>query len=661
VNEFSQQVGGGASGAAPSVRRWFLSFNFQGHSLGEGLASALRCKDPDARIYFAPMSMRAGGMWLPQLAQEIAEATVFVLLVGEKGIGPWQAMEYYEALHRHSTQHDLPIVPMLLDGQPAPGLPFLRQLHWVITADPACDKSLAQLMDAAAGGGAPPGDSWRHTRPYRGLEAMTEANSDYFFGRERETVEVISALASERDKLPVLLGNSGVGKSSLALAGVLAALLRQGWPEQVKNAGPWPTVFERSRHWCFLGLRPGNDPLKPLVDALLERWQFKAGAERIKEEKELITLLRDDNATLSDLLDETEKRYRELGQPTPPAFFLYIDQGEELYVRSDERQRRHFSEILAQGVADPRFHTLMSLRADFFGELQKDEPLFRVHRLINVPPLREDQLREVVRRPANELSARFEADHLAQDIARRTAEESANDAGALPLLSYLLDDMWTQMVMRGDGVLRLPSQSIDIGRVLVDRADKFVADHPDSEDTLRRIFTLKLATVREGEEPTRRRATRSEFTDEEWGLVSELADHLYRLLVTAAPEVGAIPSAPRAADTDLKPDEIYAEVAHEAIFRRWNKLREWIAAEREFLAWRTGLEAARKAWETAPDGSKNDALLMGFALTQALRNSATRRNDIPRTDLGFIELSQKTALRRKLRVQALVGGLAKNI
>ena len=33
------------------------------------------------------------------------------------------------------------------------------------------------------------------------------------------------------DKLAILLGNSGVGKSSLAQAGVIAALMRQVWPE----------------------------------------------------------------------------------------------------------------------------------------------------------------------------------------------------------------------------------------------------------------------------------------------------------------------------------------------------------------------------------------------------------------------------------------------
>src|SRR5262249_16277273 len=369
----------------------------------------------------------------------------------------------------------------------------------------------------------------------------------------------------------------------------------QDWPDQVEDAGPWPPVFDRSRHWCFLTLRPGTDPLKALVDVFLERWQFKAGVERIKEQKDLIGLLCDGNATLSDLLDETEKRYRELEQPSPPAFFLYIDQGEELYVRAEKQQRRQFSKIVATGLADPRLHAMMSLRADFFGELLNDESLYGAHQLVKVPPLREAQLRAVVSRPAKLLSARFQTDTLAADIARRTAEESAEDAGALPLLSYLLDDMWSEMVQRNDGVLRLPMTAIDLGRVLVQRANKFVAKHPAVEDALRRILTLKLATVREDGEPTRRRALLSELTEEEWRLISELSDKPNRLLITATPERG----------------ETYAEVAHEAIFRRWGKLRDWIAAEREFLAWKTGLEAARRAWEDTPDSTKSDMLLMG--------------------------------------------------
>src|SRR6266540_4782835 len=625
------------------MRRWFLSYHSPDQALAQRLKAALERKDTGARVFFAPSSLRAGGFWSRVLAEEIAQADAFILLVGEKGAGDWQVLEYDEALDKRVKLPDFPVILVLLEGQTAPGLPFLRRLHWIITPDPSSEKDVARLLDAAAGTGMRLGELWRYTAPYRGLAAMEEKDSDYFFGRERKTVDVITALASAPDRFPMLLGNSGVGKSSLAQAGVLAALKRQAWPEGAGAPGAWPQAFQESRRWCFLTLKPGTEPLKALVESFLDTWQFgSTDPERVKQQNGWIELLRDGRAMLRDLLDATERRYKELDRVKPPAFLLYIDQGEELYVRAEERQRLRFSEVIAQGIADPRLYTLMSMRTDFLGELQRDEPLYLVHRHINVPPLREAELREVVSRPAELLSARFESAGLADNITRRTAEDSVKDVGALPLLSYTLDDMWTQMVRRGDGVLRLPAESFELGGVLVDRADAFLAAHPKSQDELRRIFTLQLATVREGEEPTRRRALRSEFTDEEWRLVSELADHPNRLLVTATPEGS----------------ETYVEVAHEAIFRRWGKLRDWIAAEREFLAWRTGLEAARRAWQATPAGSKNDALLMGFALDQARKVCRERADDIPDSDREFIELSHKAAQRRKLRGQALVGALA---
>ena len=168
-----------------------------------------------------------------------------------------------------------------------------------------------------------------------------------------------------------------------------------------------------------------------------------------------------------------------------------------------------------------------------------------------------------------------------------------------------------------------------------------MAEHPGAEDKLRRIFTLKLATVREDGEPTRRRAFRQEFSDEEWRLVSELSDHPNRLLVTATNETGTT----------------YAEVAHEAIFRRWDRLREWIVKEREFLVWLSGLEAARRAWRAAPDRSRKDALLMGLALHQAKHWLTKRRQDLSASDREFIDQSVGVAQTRRLRIQALVGVL----
>jgi hypothetical protein len=314
------------------MRRWFLSYNSPDRPLAERLKAAIERKDAASRVFYAPTSLRAGGAWSAQLAQGIADSTAFILLVGERGIGPWQVLEYDEALDRRVKSPDFPLIVVLLERQTAPGLPFLRRLHWIVSSDPASEKDVARLFDATSGGGSTPGELWRHTAPYRGLAAMTEEDSDYFFGRTRETVEVLNALAATPDRLPVLIGNSGVGKSSLAHAGVLAALKRQAWPEGADDAAPWPPMFRDSRQWCFLALKPGTDPLKALVESFLDTWQFAAAdPEWAKYLHGWIEQLRDGKATLRDLIDATERRRNELDQPKPPAFFLYVDQGEELY------------------------------------------------------------------------------------------------------------------------------------------------------------------------------------------------------------------------------------------------------------------------------------------------------------------------------------------
>ena len=58
--------------------------------------------------------------------------------------------------------------------------------------------------------------------PYRGLRPYTEADAAFFFGREAEGENVAANLLSAR--LTLLYGPSGVGKSSVLLAGVVSSL-----------------------------------------------------------------------------------------------------------------------------------------------------------------------------------------------------------------------------------------------------------------------------------------------------------------------------------------------------------------------------------------------------------------------------------------------------
>lgn len=76
----------------------------------------------------------------------------------------------------------------------------------------------------------------------------------------------------------------------------------------------------------------------------------------------------------------------------------------------------------------------MAILGDYRSQWRSNSPVTS-----DVAPLREAELRKVVSRPAELLSARFESDGLIDIIARRTAEDSVKDVGALPLLSYTLD------------------------------------------------------------------------------------------------------------------------------------------------------------------------------------------------------------------------------
>jgi hypothetical protein len=117
---------------------------------------------------------------------------------------------------------------------------------------------------------------------------------------------------------------------------------------------------------------------------------------------------------------------------------------------------------------------------------------------------------------------------------------------------------------------------------------------------------------------------RSEFTDEEWGLVTELADYPYRLVVTATPDH----------------EGTFAEVAHEAIFRRWNRLRDWITSEREFLIWLARINRDAQRYSKLPLSVAGGALLNDFSLQEAAKWTALHESELPKVTRDFIQISQ---------------------
>ncbi|HVE81312.1 MAG TPA: serine/threonine-protein kinase, partial [Myxococcales bacterium] len=88
--------------------------------------------------------------------------------------------------------------------------------------------------------------------PYRGLQAFEAEHRALFFGRRRAVTAVLDRLRSE--PFVMLAGDSGVGKSSLCLAGVLPAVAEGALGE--------------GRDWQAVRMVPGRSPCAALAAAL---------------------------------------------------------------------------------------------------------------------------------------------------------------------------------------------------------------------------------------------------------------------------------------------------------------------------------------------------------------------------------------------------------
>src|SRR5262245_17400623 len=91
--------------------------------------------------------------------------------------------------------------------------------------------------------------------PFPGLRPFMQEEADLFFGRDKQSAELVRRLAIRR--FLVVVGTSGSGKSSLVRAGLLPSL----------DGG---FMAEAGAHWRMAILRPQNDPIGFMARAIVE-------------------------------------------------------------------------------------------------------------------------------------------------------------------------------------------------------------------------------------------------------------------------------------------------------------------------------------------------------------------------------------------------------
>ena len=329
-----------------------------------------------------------------------------------------------------------------------------------------------------------------------------------------------------------------------------------------------------------------------------------------------------------------------------------------------------------------RVWVIATMRKDFWHQADDTPELVHMaegHGRLELLPPTQTQLSQMIRRPAAAAGVGFEH-HPTTDVPLNEiiAEEVAHEAGALPLLSYLLDQLYRSDVLEAQGTALTFATYERLGRLegaIATRADAVLEScAPDDRQALGSVlFALVQMGTTDGDvdRAISRRVPLSTFPPgtAQRRLVEALLHSDARLLVSDA-EAGGAPT---------------VRVAHEALITRWVRARDFVQDNAEALKIRRRIEERYALWrgleETGRDAaskSKSDAtlrarfaawraragrepgLLSELDLIDGQRLLREHRPDTEPDLVDYIERSQAADKRirsRSVRVLALVAGV----
>jgi formylglycine-generating enzyme required for sulfatase activity len=393
----------------------------------------------------------------------------------------------------------------------------------------------------------------RGKSPFPGLRAFDETDAPVFFGRAAETEQLLARLSKPDCSFLMVVGASGSGKSSLVRAGLIPCL----------RAGAFPG----SENWKIIIFTPDafgkGDPFEVLAQALVGL-NIRATAAQ----------LRDKRSALREILEE--------GLGADSSAVLFIDQFEESFTRvADESLRGKFQSAISEATNSPRILTVATLRDDFYQRCVQSPVLSRlINRnadstfALSAPGALE--LYEMITAPAQAASLEYEG-----DLAQRILKDTGSDPGALALMAFALDQLHKASGRDSKLTLQAYQSFGGVQGAIGSRAQEtFEKLSEEAKKTLPHVFR-ELLEVNESGTATRKRAPLEQV--ERDAASRELTQALIqaRLLTTSR---GMNNSA-------------LAEVAHEALFRSWGQLKDWLEEAQDDLILLRQVRTAAEWWD----------------------------------------------------------------
>jgi WD40 repeat protein/transcriptional regulator with XRE-family HTH domain len=464
--------------------------------------------------------------------------------------------------------------------------------------------------------------------PYKGLHPFEEADAPDFFGREALTQQLLARLGEGGDlnRFLAVVGPSGCGKSSVVGAGLIPALRRGGLPH--------------SENWFIVEVLPGPHPLEELEAALLR--------VAVNPPERLLAQIKEDQRGLL--------RAVQRALPADPniELVLVLDQFEEVFTLvTDEAERLHLLDSLVATVLDERSRArvIVTLRADFidkplryvdFGELMQ-------RRSELVLPLTLDEMERAIVGPAERVGL-----HLESGLVESITSDVSDQPGALPLMQYALTELFERRV---DHTLTKAAYH-NLGGVkgaLGRRAEEIYQSLDESQQALARQIFLRLVTLGEGVEDTRRRVLLTELeslSTKFTKTTKEEAENLSDLRILRGSEkISAVLDAfgktrLLSFDRDLQTRGPTVEVAHEALLREWPRLREWLSESRSDVRLQRLLANEVAEWLSA--NRENSFLLHGSRLQQFEDWAKTMSVALTNDERAYLEASLAERERQRI-------------
>jgi WD40 repeat protein len=316
--------------------------------------------------------------------------------------------------------------------------------------------------------------------PYRNLRPCEAADRALFCGRDEATFRLSRCVDESPNGLVLLHGPLGCGKTSLLQAGVLP-FLEQDCPgfwalrdETGEDETPEPLLIRATGD--LVGQLAGalvNFCARPLMyetptgqtatwDGPSALRKFVRSTERGGQVLELRESLCDDPPLFGRIV-------RALAEALPWQLIVVIDQGEELFSRTDEVEfsNRASLEIL-KGARARNFAIILALRTEAFGEVSEALGECNVDGATSIylPELNENSLVDVILWPTvNEsIPHASEIPHdvyqflfeegLAESMAREALRTTHGQGGTLPLLQTLCSRLYRGLEGRDERVIR---------------------------------------------------------------------------------------------------------------------------------------------------------------------------------------------------------------